>query len=135
MGEKVTVKYSEAFKLQVVSEIEAGRYSGAYEASQAYGIKGHCTVRGWLKKYGRGNLLRRVVRVEKPGEPGEIKRLRERVRNLEAALADAHMDGALDKSFFEILCERTGTDAEAFKKKHADRASSGRRRGYKRSEE
>lgn len=129
MSEKVTMRYSEAFKLQVVSEIEGGRFGGPYEASQAYGIRGHCTVREWVKKYGRRETLRRVVRVEKAGEPGEIKRLRERVRKLEAALADAHMDGALDRAFFEILCERTGTDPEAFKKKHGGKGSIEREEG------
>ena len=77
-------------------------------------------------------MQRKVVRVEKPGEPGEIKRLRERVRKLEAALADAHMDGALERAYFEILCERTGTEAEAFKKKHGERASGGREGDSKR---
>jgi hypothetical protein len=78
--------------------------------------------------------LRKVVRVEKPGEPGEVRRLKERVRRLEAALADAHMDRALDQSFFEILCEEQGIDAGAFKKKHAARASGGRGRSCEESE-
>jgi hypothetical protein len=79
-----------------------------------------------MRKYGRGHLLRKVVRVEKPGEPGEIRRLKERVRKLEEGLADAHMDRALAESFFEILCERTDIDAEEFKKKHGGTASTGR---------
>ena len=124
-------RYSEAFKQQVIMEIERGRFGSAHEASQAYGIRGHTTVTGWLKESGRGDLVRKVVRVEKPGEPGEIKRLRERVRDLESALADAHIDGLLSESYFEILCERTKTDAEAFKKKHGGRARTGRSRGAK----
>lgn len=122
------IRYSEAFKQQVVSELEEGRYGSPSEASQAYGIKGHATVKRWVEQYGKSHLLRKVVRVEKAGEPGEIKRLKERVRKLESALADAHIDGVLAESFFEILCERTNTNPEAFKKKHAGIASSGRRR-------
>ena len=128
-------RYSEAFKRQVVLEIEGGRFGSAHEASEAYGIGGHVTVANWLRQFGRGELVRKVVRVEKPGEPGEIRRLKERVRKLERALADAHMDGALDRSFFEILCEQEGIDGEAFKKKHAGQVSSGRWAGYKTSEE
>lgn len=120
------MRYSEAFKQQVVGEVEAGRFGSAYEASLAYGIRGNGTVGRWLNEYGKGHLLRKVVRVEKPGEPGELKRLRERVRRLEEALADAHMDGALDRAYFDILCERTGTDPAAFKKKHGGRASTAR---------
>jgi transposase-like protein len=117
------VKYSEAFKQQVVEEIEGGRFRSAHEAAMAYGIRGHGTVERWLRKSGRASYLKKVVRVEKPDEPGEIRRLKERVRRLEEALADAHIDQALDQSFFEILCEQTGIDPKAFKKKHAGKAS------------
>ena len=65
--------------------------------------------------------------MEKPGEPGELKRLKERVRQLETALADVHMDRALDQSFFEILCEQQGVDGEAFKKKHGGMVYTGRK--------
>ena len=127
-------RYSEAFKQQVVTEIESGRFGSAHEAAEAYGIRGHATVANWLREAGRGELLRKVVRVEKPGEPGEVRRLKERVRRLEAALADSHMDRALDQSFFEILCEEQGIDAGAFKKKHAARVSGGRERSCEESE-
>ena len=82
-------------------------------------------MKRWASQYGKAHLLRKVVRVEKQGEPGEMKRLKERIRKLEAALADSVIDQALDQSFFEILCERTGTDADAFKKKHVGQASTG----------
>jgi len=117
------VRYSEAFKQKVVEEVSEGRFRSPNEASQAYGIKGNGTVARWLKEYGKGHLLRKVVRVERRDEPGEIKRLKDRVQRLEKALADAHMDKALAESFFEILCEHTGTDPEAFQKKQGGTAS------------
>jgi len=113
---KTVVRYSEAFKLNVVDELERGRFGSPFEAADAYRIGSPDTVRRWVKQYGRDELLKKVIRVEKRGEPGEIKRLKNRVRRLEAALADSHMDSALDRAFFEILCERTKTDAAAFKK-------------------
>ena len=128
---KKLMRYSEAFKQQVISEVEGGRFGGPTEAAQAYGIGGHATVQRWLKEYGKSHLLGKVVRVEKQGEPGEIKLLKERVRQLETALADSHMDWALAESFFQILCDRTKTDVEAFKKKHAGTVSTKRRRGPK----
>ncbi len=76
-------------------------------------------MKRWVREYGRSDLLKKVVRVEKQGEPGEIKRLKGRVRQLESAIVDAHIDGALAQTYFELLCERTNTDAEAFRKKHA----------------
>ena len=127
MSRKV-IRYSEAFKQQVVSEIEGGRFGSPFEASRAYGITGSHTVQRWVKEYGKSHLLSKVVRVERQGEPGEIKLLKERVHQLESALADSHMDWALAKSYFEILCERTDTDVEAFKKKHGGTASTVRKR-------
>lgn len=123
---KATVHYSEAFKLNVVDELSNGRFGSVNEACRAYGIRGHVTVYRWVRQYGRQDLLPKVVRVQKPGEPGEISRLKARVRQLETALADAHMDGALDRAFLEILCERTDTDLGAFKKKHGATALGGR---------
>ena len=129
---KRVMRYSEAFKQQVVDELEAGRFGSPHEASLAYGVDSG-SVKRWARQYGKSHLLRKVVRVEKQDEPGEIKRLKARIRKLEAALADSVMDQALDQSFFEILCERTGTDADAFKKKHDGQVSAGR--GNKRKDD
>ena len=48
------VKYSEAFKQQVIEEIERGRFSSAYEAAEAYGVRGKGTIERWLGASGRG---------------------------------------------------------------------------------
>ncbi len=117
------VRYSEAFKLQVVSELESGRFGSPHEASQAYGITGRETVKRWLQSFGKEFLSTRVIRVEKQGEPSEISRLKARVRKLESSLANAHMDLALDRAYFEMLCEQTSIDPSEFKKKHDGTAS------------
>ncbi|OGV21634.1 MAG: hypothetical protein A2X47_03745 [Lentisphaerae bacterium GWF2_38_69] len=38
------VRYSEAFKLKVVNELESGKFSGTDEARKSYGIKDPATV-------------------------------------------------------------------------------------------
>jgi len=68
MGRATIVRYSEAFKLQVVNELETGVMESIAEARRRYGIPGAETVVKWLKKYGRENQLPRIVRVEKPDE-------------------------------------------------------------------
>jgi len=55
--------------------------------------------------------------VERPDEISELKRLRERVRRLETALADANIDVALERAYTELACERAGIDVAEFKKK------------------
>ena len=127
MSKKI-VRYSEAFKLKIVNELEQGRFSSPHEISQAYGIRGQRTVTGWIKRYGKTHLLGKVVRVETDDEVRELKRLKDRVKALETALADSVMDNALNESFFEILCERMDVDAGEFKKKHVGTALSGRAR-------
>lgn len=48
MGAKAVVRYSEAFKQQVVEDVERGRFSGVHEAAGAYGVRGHWTSPGFV---------------------------------------------------------------------------------------
>jgi len=116
---KKTVRYSEAFKRRVVEEIASGKFSSVYAARKAYGIPGRGTVAGWVRKYGREDLFSRRVRIETMDEIDRLKAARARIRELETALADAHLDRCLERAFLEIACERMGVDPEDFKKKNA----------------
>lgn len=118
MGHQVT-RYSEAFKRQVVDEIERGKYTSPFKARKAYKIPGSGTVERWVRKYGREDLLPKIIRVESLKERDEIKESRKRIKDLEVALADAHIDCCLGNAFLEIACERMGTNMEDFKKKNA----------------
>ena len=114
---KPVIRYSEAFKVQIVTEME--REGLAVRAVQRkYGIRGCGTVENWLRRYGNGSRGK-VIRVETPQEINELKQLKERVRRLERLLADANIDLALEKAYTQIACERAGiADVEEFKKKH-----------------
>ena len=73
----------------------------------------------WAKKYGKEHIMGKVVRVEKPKERNEARELRQRVRELEEALADAHLKQRFDEAYLQIACEAAGIkDVEEFKKKH-----------------
>lgn len=123
MKPKDEVRYSEAFKQQVISELEAGKFSGPYAAARSYGIKGANTVTGWLRRYGRRDLMPRRVTITTMHEEDEKKALQKRVRELERALADTHMKGLLGDAYLEIACERMGVDVAEFKKKHVTKLS------------
>lgn len=117
---KAEIRYSEAFKLQVVRELESGRFGSPGEAGRAYGIKGHETLACWVRRYGKEHLLGKVVYVMKADEQAEVKMLRQRVRELERALANAHLDLKLEEAYVELACEAAGIqDVPDFKKKHA----------------
>ena len=115
-----TMRYSEAFKLQVVREVESGRHRNCSEASAVYGIRGAGTVARWVRRYGKSHLLRKVVRVETADERREIERLRAQVKEFQAALSEAHLELRLERSYLKLACRAAGEqDVEAFKKKHA----------------
>lgn len=119
------VRYSEAFKQQVINELAAGKFKGPHAAARAYGIKGAMTVSGWLRRYGRSDLMPRRVTITTMHEQDEKKALQKRVRELERALADTHMKGLLGDAYLEIACERMGIDVAEFKKKHVTKLSPG----------
>ncbi len=117
MGE--VVRYSEAFKQQVLRELEEGKLESIEQARRVYGIRGGGTISYWIRKYGKRHLMRKVVRVEKPEEVSELKQLRRRVRDLEKALADAHLDMKVEEAYLRVACRAAGIeDVEEFKKKH-----------------
>lgn len=119
----VSVRYSEAFKMQVVEEITSGKFTGINAASRAYGIKGATTVRNWLKKYGHSEVMPKKITINTVEEIDEKKQLQKRVKQLEKALADAYMKNLLSETYFEVACERFGEDPEEFKKKHVTKLS------------
>jgi transposase-like protein len=124
LGQNAGIRYSEAFKMAVVREVEQEDLPFE-QVRRKYGIGGGPTVQAWVRKYGNGSRGKRI-RVEKPEEINELKRLKERVRRLESALADANIDRALERAFTELACERAGVPVEEFKKKAAGKLRTGR---------
>jgi putative transposase len=117
---KTVMRYSEAFKLQVVRELEQGRFESYKAAGRAYGVKGCHTIASWVRQYGKDHLLGKVVRVMKADERAEVEALRKQVRELKSALADAHLDLKLEAAYVKLACEAAGIqDVAEFKKKHA----------------
>ena len=102
--------------MEVVRELESGTATVAAIRSK-YGIRGCGTVPRWLAKYGNGTRGK-VIRVERPEEIDEKKKLKDRVRQLERILADANVELALERAYVQIACKRAGIeDVAAFKKK------------------
>jgi len=121
------IRYSEAFKLQVVRELEEGKHANCWAAREAYGIGGTTTVPLWVRRYGRTHLLRKVVHVQSPGERSEVRKLKDRVQQLEKALVEAHLDLRLEQSYLKIACEEGwNSSVDELKKKHAGMPSAAR---------
>lgn len=132
MTRTTVTRYSEAFKVQVVADIEKGQLTMA-EARKKYGIKGSHTVKAWLKRYGREALLPRIVRIEKMDERDRLKQLEKEKQALESALAQAHLRIVSLESMIDIADEQLGTNIKknpAYKAlKKSDKAPGAKKKG------
>ncbi len=114
----VTTRYSEAFKLKVIRELESG--ASQAEVQRKYDIPTNSTIINWLKKYGKNHLLSKVVRVEDASERNRIKRLEEEKAQLEKALAQTQIKLLAMESLVEVAEEYYKAD---FKKNFGHKLS------------
>jgi transposase len=119
--QKIVYRYSTAFKQKVVGEIESGGLT-ILEAQRLYGINGATTIQAWIKKLGKNHLLNKIVRIEMKDEKDRIKELEKKVRDLESALANAHVKNIALESLIEVAEEHYEVD---FKKNFGGKASPG----------
>ena len=103
--------------MQLVREVETGK-SNAWAVQRKYDIKGANTVMRWVRQFGSGKFGM-IIRVEKAHEVNEAAQLRTDLRRAKEALADTHMELALEQAFLAVACEEMGQSVEGFKKKHA----------------
>ena len=113
----IQIRYSKSFKMQCVREVESGKLC-AFEVQRKYRVKGSATVIRWVRQFGSGKYGK-LIRVEKPDEVNEGTRLRSELRRVKEALADMHLELALERAFLAVACEELGQGLEDFKKKHA----------------
>lgn len=100
-------RYSIAFKQKVVSEIEGGKLSIS-EAQVLYDIAGGETIQNWIRRFGKSHLLNKVIRIEMKDEQSKIKELERQKRELESALAQAHLKIITLESTIKVLEEEAG---------------------------
>ena len=125
------IRYSKGFKMQCVREVEAGK-SCAYAVQRRYKIRGAATVMRWVRQLGSGRYGK-IIRVEKADEVNEAVQLRSELRRVKEALADTHMELALEQAFLAVACEELNQSPEDFKKKHAGGRRARRSRPSRRS--
>lgn len=116
---RIIKRYSLSFKQKVVKEIEEGKLSIS-EAQKLYSLGGSVTIQRWIKKLGKNELLNKVVRIELKDEVSKIKQIEKQKRELEAALAQAHLKILSLEKMLEIAGREYGED---FKKKYDTEAS------------
>lgn len=119
MPQRIIKRYSSAFKLQVVRQIEQGQLSIA-QAQRRYDIGGSSTIPRWCKQLGTNQHTCKMVRIETPDEVDRLKHLEHQKQTLESALAQAHLKILALESTIAVAEEHFGVD---LKKNFAIRAS------------
>ena len=104
---RTTYRYSEAFKKKVVKEIENGNLT-ILEARRLYDINGGNTIYRWVRNLGKSHLINKVVHIQMKDEKSKIKELEKQRRELESALANAHLKIITLESTITVLSEREG---------------------------
>ena len=104
---RIIIRYSKAFKLKVIKEIEEKEIS-IEEAKRIYDIRGGVTIPNWLRKYGKENLLPKQLRIEMRGEKDRIKQLESEKRAMEKAIAKLTLEKQVYEAMFEIYAEDNG---------------------------
>jgi hypothetical protein len=64
--------------------------------------------------------------VERADEVNEVSRLRQELRAVKEALADAHVALAVEKAYVALACQQMGQSPEAWRKKQDGRPRNGR---------
>jgi transposase-like protein len=107
--QKITKVYSLAFKQKVISEVEEGKLTKE-GARKLYDIRGGSVINGWIKKFGKLHLLNKVVRIELKDELSRLKQLEKEKKDLESALAQAHLKLIVYESIISVSEEELGID-------------------------
>jgi transposase InsO family protein len=105
---RIQREYSEAVKRQVVEELERGVVTVS-EAQRRYGIRHRATISSWRRKYGNYEVITKMVRVVMKSE-------KDRIRELEEALADEKIRNRLLQAELEIYQEKLKGEDKVKKK-------------------
>ncbi|GMT50052.1 MAG: hypothetical protein IEMM0008_1591 [bacterium] len=122
----IVKRYSTAFKMKVVREIEQGKFS-IDKAREIYDIGGKDTIQKWMKKLGKADLISQVVRIEMKDEPDKLKQLKKEKQELESALAQSQVKIIALESLLEVANEEYGFDLKKTLEKRSSKGEKQRR--------
>ena len=122
MAKQVYKRYSEAFRIQVVREYEAGE--SISQLQKKYGINGATTIQTWIKKYSTQGLRYELMTIQTPEERNRVKELEAENARLKALVADLSLEKAILESTVAVIERDYGIDV----KKNEPASSNGRRK-------
>ena len=103
---KILRRYSESFKLKILTELSHGNYSKS-KLGKIYGIN-PSTINQWIKKYDRKDLMNTRVMVESKDEISRLKALQKEVEQLKNLLIKKDLDKLVTDTYLEVAAENLG---------------------------
>ena len=104
--EKIIRRYSESFKLKILSELSTGKYTKR-ELGRIYSLQ-NSTINEWIKKYDRKDLMNTRIIVETKDEISRLKALEKEVEQLKNLLVKKDLDKLVVDSYLEVAAENLG---------------------------
>ena len=108
MKKEMVKRYSQAFRQQVVREYENG--ANVNSLKQKYGIGRAVTIKRWIEKYSRSGYRSDLVIIQSVEDQLEFKEMKQRIVDLEAALAESVLENRMLKATVEVASETLGMD-------------------------
>jgi transposase-like protein len=105
-NDQVTKRYSEGFKLKILSELSTGKYSKR-QLSMIYGLRSS-TINEWIKKYDRKDLMNTRIMVENQDEITRVKALQKEIEQLKKLLLKKDLELLVNDSYLEVIAEKHG---------------------------
>jgi transposase len=105
-NDMVTRRYSESFKLKILSELSTGKYSKR-QLSNIYGLRSS-TINEWIKKYDRKDLMNTRIMVENQDEISRLKALQKEIEQLKKLLLKKDLELLINDSYLEVIAEKHG---------------------------
>ena len=103
---KVIRRYSESFKLKILSELSTGKYSKR-QLGSIYGIN-RTTINEWIKKYDRKDLMNTRIMIENQDEISRLKALQKEIEQLKKLILKKDLELLVNDSYLEVIAEKYG---------------------------
>ena len=105
-NDQVIRRYSEGFKLKILTELSTGKYSKK-QLGSIYGID-RSTINEWIKKYDRRDLMNTRIMIENDDDISRIKALQKEIEQLKKVIVKKDLDMLVNDSYLEALAEKHG---------------------------
>ena len=105
-NDQVTRRYSEGFKLKILSELSTGNYSKK-QLGSIYGIN-RTTINEWIRKYDRKDLMNTRIMIENQDEISRLRALQREIEQLKKLLLKKDLELLVNDSYLEVICEKYG---------------------------